>query len=348
MRSATTFVGLSGGVDSAVAAALLRAAGRRVVGVFLDVGPLAPGCTSAHDRRAAAAVAGALGIPFRVLPCGDEYRRRILAPFLEGLTAGRTPNPDVECNRDLKFGLLLEAALQSGAAGIATGHYARLAPGRGQSPPYLRRGKDAGKDQSYFLARVAAARLRRVEFPIGHLRKSQVRRLARRFRLPSADRTESQGLCFLGPIDLPTYLATALAPPPGPIRDRIGQRRGFHRGLGAYTLGQRHGHGVGGGAPQFVVAKELPTNTLVVSDDPRDLERTAVTLTDVVVHPAVRLDRPLVAQVRYRQSPAAVAHIRERASTLTVTFAQPQRAATPGQLCALYDGDRLVAAGSIL
>lgn len=343
------FVGLSGGVDSAVAAALLQRSGQLTVGVFLegwswDFGPAA--CPQAEDRREAARVAAHLGIPFLVLPCAEQYRQRVLAVFLRELVNGRTPNPDALCNVEIKFQLFLETALAAGARGIATGHYARLQT-RPNQTPILARGRDPAKDQSYFLGRVAPEALAAVQFPVGELRKVAVRQLARRFGLPNANRPDSQGLCFVGPVDLPVFLQQFFTPRPGPIVTTAGQLIGEHPGLAQYTIGQRHGLRLGHPRPFYIVEKRLATNALVVSDDPQHLERRQVPVVDWISRPGFQAHHRLTAKLRYRQPDQAIARWSVSGSTTSLEFAQPQRAVTPGQLVAVYDGEHLVAAGTI-
>lgn len=347
MKRSPIFVGLSGGVDSAVAAALLARTGERVIGVFLDVGSLASGCTNADDRRAAATVAAHLGIPFLTLPAEAAYRRLVLEVTRRELAAGRLPNPDAQCNVALKFGLLLKAVHAAGAKRLATGHYAQLTSSHRGAPSFLTRGLDPTKDQSYFLAAVRAAHWSSIVFPIGHLTKVRVRQLARRWRLPNAQRPDSQGLCFLGPIHFPSFVAQAVPLTPGPIRHIMGQSLGTHRGLPTYTIGQRHGHAAGSRQPMFVIAKQTETNTLVVSERRVDLERTSLSLHDLVEHPLSRLDQPLTIQVRYRQSSQPVVAATRHADQLHVRTSTPVIGPTPGQLAVLYSGDCVSASGII-
>lgn len=348
MKRSPIFVGLSGGVDSAVAAARLVRAGERVVGVFLDVGSLAVGCTNAEDRRAAAQVAAHLGIPFLTLPAETAYRRLVLDAMHVELRDGRLPNPDVQCNVALKFGLLLEAVRATGGQRLATGHYAQLTPSRRGRPPFLTRGSDPKKDQSYFLAAVPPEHWSSVMFPVGHLTKTRVRELARRWRLPNAQRPDSQGLCFLGPIDFASFVARAVPFTTGPIRHVTGALLGTHRGLPTYAIGQRHGHVGGAHQPLFVVAKDWPANTLVVSERPADLEQTHVTLDGLTVHPMATLDHELTVQVRYRQPSQPIARVVQEHDRLVVRTTRPMLGLTPGQLAVLFTGDRVAAAGTIV
>lgn len=347
MNRATIFVGLSGGVDSAVAAAVLLRQGYRCVGVFLEswspsFGPSQ--CDLASDRRDAARVAAHLNVPFLVFPCAEQYRQRVLRVFLEGLSRGLTPNPDALCNAEIKFQLFLDTALAAGASGIATGHYARLTQRAGQ-PPLLRKGSDPDKDQSYFLALVPPNRFRSVRFPVGAWTKTFVRRLARRHRLPNANKPDSQGLCFVGKIDLPTFLRHFFGSQRGPITLADGTVVGEHTGLHGYTIGQRHGLHLTLGQPLYVVRKDVATNTLVVSSRTADLLSQAATLTDLIVHPSLDVRHPLRAKIRYQQPDQPIAAVTLPGKTAHLRFAVPQQALTPGQVVVVYDRDAVVLAG---
>lgn len=348
MQHRTIFLGLSGGVDSAVSAALLQRRGERVVGVFLESWSesLAPAaCEQTADRRDAARAAAHLHLPFLVLPCAELYRERVLAFFLHELRAGRTPNPDVECNASIKFEVFRDVSRAAGADAIATGHYARVEKKSGRV--VLKKGVDPSKDQSYFLSRVAPSALSDAEFPVGGLRKNAVRTLAKSLRLPNAAKPDSQGLCFVGKIALPQFLRHFFAPTPGPIQTADGQRIGEHTGLSQFTIGQRRGTHVATGAPTYVVAKHVQANTLVVSSRATDLERSQVQA-DSWRWFGDPISTGLTAKLRYRQPDQAVTSIAVRGARADVRFARPQRAVTPGQVLVVYEGDRLAGSGILV
>lgn len=256
------YVGLSGGVDSAVAAALLRGAGAQVTGVFIK-GWYPPGmpCTWAEDRRDAMRVAARLGIPFRTLDASEEYKRGVIEYLLAEYRAGRTPNPDVMCNREVKFGAFFRYAMDEGAERIATGHYARL-----DEEGNLRRGADLAKDQSYFLWAVPKAVLGTADFPIGRMRKNEVRAMARRFNLPVAAKPDSQGICFLGDLSIDRFLRSEFGTQPGAAVDAAGALVGRHEGALLYTLGERVALADAREAgPWYVLAKDAAANRLTVS-----------------------------------------------------------------------------------
>src|SRR5215469_16919176 len=263
-------VALSGGVDSAVAALLLKEQGFEVQGLFMsnwDESADDIWCTAAQDFQDARAVAGLLGIPLHRVSFAAEYRARVFETFLAEHRAGRTPNPDVLCNREIKFGVALAYARRLGAARLATGHYARLVDGPGGIE--LHKARDTAKDQSYFLHAVAATELAQTLMPLRELEKSAVRERARRAGLPVFDKPDSTGICFIGERPFRAFLERYLPRAPGPIESPEGERLGTHRGLAFYTLGQRGGIGLGGRAgrseqPWYVAAKDAARNTLVV------------------------------------------------------------------------------------
>jgi tRNA-specific 2-thiouridylase len=263
------YVGLSGGVDSSVAAALLlKRQGHDVTGVYMkNWSQDLPGvrCPWREDLRDARAVAARLDIPFKVYDFETEYRERVVGYLLDEYRAGRTPNPDIMCNQEIKFKLFLETALADGADMIATGHYARTRDGR------LLRAKDENKDQTYFLYRISAEALRKTLFPIGDYTKPEVRALAAELGLPTAAKKDSQGICFVGPVGMRAFLSQHVETHPGPIKLR-GEAIGQHDGAIFYTIGQRQGLGVGGGRPYYVTDKDMESNTVYVTDDPADLE----------------------------------------------------------------------------
>jgi len=349
-RGAPIVVALSGGVDSAVAALLLRRAGLTVQGLFMsnwdedDDGY----CTAAQDFQDARAVAAELDIPLHRVSFARAYRTQVLEHFLSEHRAGRTPNPDVLCNREIKFGLALTYAQRLGAAQLATGHYAQLLPGAGGIE--LHKGADVAKDQSYFLHAVPRAQLARALMPLGALHKSEVRELARSAGLPVFDKPDSTGICFVGERPFREFLERFLEHTPGPIESPEGELLGTHCGLAFYTLGQRAGLGIGGRPgrreePWYVAAKDAARNTLVIvqGHDHPLLESDAL-LTGPwhwLVEPREARLRCAV-KVRYRQAdqPAQLAPRADGAAD--IHFDEPQRAVTPGQYAVAYDGTRCI------
>ena len=343
-----TVVAMSGGVDSSVAAAVLSREGRAVVGVTLRLwsdragGPHAQGwgrrCTAIEDARA---VAEQLGIPHVVLDCGPTFDRQVAQYFVAAYQRGETPNPCVPCNARLKFGALLDAARGWGAAALATGHYARVEYHEATSRHRLYRAADRRKDQSYFLYALQQDQLAVARFPLGVLTKADTRRLARDFGLPVADKTESQQVCFAAGnyrVYLRDRLGAALTP--GIIRGVDGAPRGRHAGLPFFTVGQRHGLGLGNSAPLYVVALNPMTNEVIVGEDQdlwaREVEVEALNLIAVDQLPAPLRVR---AKIRHAHEPQAATATPLAAGRLRLTFDEPQRAAAPGQAAVLYDFD---------
>ncbi len=349
-------VGLSGGVDSAVAAWLLKRAGHEVVGVFMknwEEDDADGYCTSRQDLVDAAAVADVIGIELEAVNFVAEYRDRVFAQFLHEYRAGRTPNPDVLCNSEIKFKAFVDYAKALGAERIATGHYARLAPGdRGV---VLRKAADAGKDQTYFLHQLSQAQLAGTMFPLGDLAKREVRAIAREQGIPTYAKKDSTGICFIGERPFREFLARYLPTEPGPIETASGQRVGQHQGLAYYTLGQRQGLGVGGtrgggAAPWFVAGKDRARNALIVvqgHDDPRlyaDVVETGAMHWIAGIAPGVRR---LAAKTRYRMADAACGAEPLDGERWRVRFDAAQWAPTPGQYLVLYDGETCLGGGVI-
>lgn len=352
---AKVMVGLSGGVDSSVAAALLVEQGHEVVAGYMKNWINAEGlpgdCPWEQDIEDARAVSRALGIEFRVIDLIDSYRRRIVDYLIDGYRSGITPNPDVLCNREMKFGVFLDYALEQGFEFVATGHYARRrALGDGQA--VILRGADPNKDQSYFLALMTQHQARHALFPAGEMLKPQVRETARRFGLPVADKKDSQGICFLGQVKMSDFLSHYLPDNPGEIVDTAGRVMGVHRGLHLYTIGQRKGHGVASpreGMAYVVVAKDRAKNRLVIGWD--SIDSPGLYARHCVVGSVSSLGEPLAArrrveaQPRYR-SRAEMADLQARDDgRLDLTYHKPQRAIAPGQICAFYDGGQLLGGG---
>ncbi|HTV50291.1 MAG TPA: tRNA 2-thiouridine(34) synthase MnmA [Steroidobacteraceae bacterium] len=339
-------VGLSGGVDSAVAALLLKEQGQEVHGLFMSNWEEDDAyCTAARDFQDARAVAGELGIPLHRVSFAAEYRARVFEQFLTEHRAGRTPNPDVLCNREVKFGLALRYARRLGGERLATGHYARIVhTPRGAE---LHQARDSCKDQSYFLHAIEPAALEQALFPLGELHKDEVRARARAAGLPVFDKPDSTGICFIGERPFRDFLGRFVCDSPGPIEDQHGERLGTHRGLAFYTLGQRAGLAIGGRRGQaqaawYVAAKDGARNALIVvqgHDHPALLQRE---LTTAAAH---WLAEPLTGparcsvRVRHRHRPQP-ASVEPQPGGLRVTFDEPQWAVTPGQYAVLYEGTR--------
>lgn len=334
----TVYVGMSGGVDSSVTAALLKEQGYTVVGVYMknwtqDL----PGmiCPWMEDYQDAKRVAVQLGIDFKVYDFQNEYRERVVDYMIEGYKAGITPNPDVMCNQEVKFKLFLETALADGADLIATGHYARIKDGQ------LLTGLDNNKDQSYFLYRVTEPALRRSLMPIGEYSKPEVRQLAKRYGLVTADKKDSQGICFVGKVGIRDFLENFVTTQPGAIIDQFGRAIGEHDGALFYTIGQRHGLNVGGGLPYYVVGKDMDKNEVYVSSDLQDdrLWRSEIALTSLhwINQPPVS-GKTYGVRMRYR-APLETCTITEKDGIATLVLDGSVRAITPGQSAVLYDAD---------
>lgn len=363
MSRARTIVGISGGVDSSVAAMRLLEAGEPTAGLFMqnwaedeaqeraDVAegamPKATGCRAADDRRDAVAVCGKLGLPIHFRDFSREYWDGVFQHFIDEYAAGRTPNPDVLCNREIKFKHFLDAAHELGAEFIATGHYARIECVDGRYR--LLRAHDRGKDQSYFLHQLGQAQLAATRFPLGELLKTEVRRLAAEARLPTAAKKDSTGICFIGERDFREFLSRYLPARPGEIRTPDGRTVGEHPGVFYFTLGQREGLQIGGvrgfePAPWYVVGKDVATNVLYVDQGIDSGWLRSNALWSGPAHwidgtpPARRF--ACTAQTRYRQrdEPCQVEVLDD--GRLEVRFEHAQRAVTPGQSLVLYDGER--------
>jgi tRNA-specific 2-thiouridylase len=350
----TIIVGLSGGVDSAVAALRLTRAGYTVQCLFMSNWEDDDAyCTSAVDFQDARRVCDVLGLPLHRASFAAEYRERVFAHFLSEYAAGRTPNPDVLCNREIKFGVCLEYMHRLGAAWIATGHYARVR--RTAAGVQLLRAADPGKDQSYFLHAVAPTALAKTLFPIGGSAKNEVRREAHAAGLPVFDKPDSTGICFIGERPFAEFLSRYLQPEPGPIEDEHGRILGEHRGLALYTLGQRSGIGVGGrsgagAAPWYVAVKDARRNALVVV---QDQDHPLLLSSGFDVADAHWLQAPegeafaCSVKTRYRQRDLAC-EVRPLASgSLRVRLAAPARAVTPGQYAVFY-ADEVCLGGGVI
>ena len=358
-------VGMSGGVDSAVTALLLKQQGHEVVGVFMknwedddDNGY----CSSNADFVDAASVADVIGIEIEHVNFATDYKDRVFSVFLQEYRAGRTPNPDVLCNSEIKFKAFMDHALRLGAEKIATGHYARTRLNLQTQRHELLKGTDASKDQSYFLHRLTQAQLAKTMFPVGELPKSEVRRLATEAGLPNAGKRDSTGICFIGERPFREFLNRYIRTEPGPIKNDKGQVIGQHMGMSFYTLGQRQGLGIGGlkskgaqrggGAhlPWFVARKDLAENTLWVVQGHAHpwLQSSRLLAQDVAwVSGAPYQSHALAAKTRYRQKDAACTMSLEAADCFELCFKDPQWAVTPGQSAVLYHGDVCLGGGVI-
>ena len=356
-------VGLSGGVDSAVSAWLLKQQGYEVIGIFMknwEDDDDSEYCSSNIDFVDAAAVADVIGIEIEHVNFAADYKDRVFAEFLREYQGGRTPNPDILCNAEIKFKAFLDHAMRLGAEKIATGHYARVREREGAFE--LLKGLDPGKDQSYFLHRLNQAQLSKTLFPVGELHKSEVRRIAADVGLPNARKKDSTGICFIGERPFREFLNRYIAQAPGPIKDERGRVLGRHVGLSFYTLGQRQGLGIGGvkekgaqrgggeHAPWFVARKDLANNTLYVvqgHDHPWLLSH-AVSVDDLSwVAGQPPAPGTLAAKTRYRQTDAPCDLHYPAPQTLALHFPDAQWAVTPGQSAVLYQGDVCLGGGVI-
>ncbi|MFO7858314.1 MAG: tRNA 2-thiouridine(34) synthase MnmA [Ectothiorhodospiraceae bacterium] len=352
---ATVIVALSGGVDSAVAALRLVEQGHHVQGLFMrnwEDDDSETVCTAEEDLADARQVCDELDIPLHQVNFAARYRQQVFEDCLAAFRAGVTPNPDVLCNREIKFRALLDHARRLGADFLATGHYARVgrdAHGR----TCLLRGVDANKDQSYFLYMVGHEALEQTLFPLGEMEKPTVRRLAEDAGFDNFAKKDSTGICFIGERDFRAFLQRYIATEPGPMTDPCGCVLGQHQGLAFYTIGQRQGLGIGGpGPPWYVVAKDVAANTLIVAqgNDHPALYRDSLEATDLhwVAGSSPLQGEPLActAKIRYRQ-PDQACTVTVHGERVRVTFAQPQRAVTPGQAIVFYDGAVCLGGGTI-
>jgi tRNA-specific 2-thiouridylase len=349
----TVIVGMSGGVDSAVAALKLQRAGFTVQGLFMSNWEDDEDgyCTAAADFHDARRVCDTLQIPLHRVSFAAEYRERVFAHFLREYAAGRTPNPDVLCNREIKFGVCLEYMRRLGASKIATGHYARLQ--HGADGPRLLKAADGAKDQSYFLHAVSAAALARTLFPLGELRKDEVRRLAHAAGLAVFDKPDSTGICFIGERPFREFLSRYLSTAAGPIEDAEGTVIGEHRGLALYTLGQRSGLKLGGragaaAAPWYVAAKDAARNALiVVQDQGHPLLMSDGFEVEEMRWLSTETPPDIAVKTRYRQADLPCRVERASADRWRVTLREPARAVTPGQYAVFYRDDLCLGGGVI-
>lgn len=373
------FVGLSGGVDSAVSAALLKESGYEVTGVFIKAWtPEGYPCSWKEDRRSAMRVAAVLDIPFITLDLEKEYKKQVVDYMVTEYQRGRTPNPDVMCNKEIKFGHFLKFALKGGADFVATGHYARKLPrkvlekslacatrrsedfsersfsGQFSEGDMLVEGADKNKDQSYFLWTLNQEQLKHILFPIGHLQKVEVRKLAKKFGLPQATRKDSQGLCFLGKVDMKEFLARYIPQKRGDVLNLKGEIIGHHRGALFFTIGERHGFTITKKtekeAPLYVVDKDVANNSITVAS--KNAFQKVLGSPHPITSDSARLSskhfstqpssKNILCRIRYRQEKIGCRLERDR-----VIFDKPQIGISPGQSLVLYDGEKCLGGGII-
>ena len=353
MAKQKVLVGMSGGVDSSVSAALLLEQGYEVIGGFIknwsDSKDVWTGeCAWRGERRDAMRVAAQLGIPLLTFDFEEQYREKVVSELFRGYAEGETPNPDVLCNEAIKFGLFLDEAKKIGADFVATGHYARLHRDA-SGVAHLLRGLDPEKDQSYFLYRVSPFALQHALFPIGELQKSEVRDRARTLNLAVAEKADSQGICFIGKLDMPSFLRKKIEQRPGEIVDEQGKVLGMHDGLESFTVGQRERILIAGG-PWFVAEKNQQTNQLVVVND---ADHPRLYATQIVLHDLHWTCEPpavgtiLQIQVRYRQEPVSTEVVSCTDETMTIRISEGIKAAAPGQSAVFYVGDECLGGGVI-
>lgn len=352
-------VGMSGGVDSSVTALLLKQQGYDVIGIFMknwDDTDEFGHCTAEEDSEDVRRVCDQIGIPYYTVNFERQYYDKVFTYFLDEYKRGRTPNPDVMCNREIKFGDFLNKALELNADYLATGHYARVER-TGDGVTKLLRGVDSGKDQTYFLSALNQDQLAKAMFPIGHLPKPEVRRIAEEAGLHTAKKKDSTGVCFIGERNFREFLSGYLPAKPGDMIDiRTGEKKGRHDGLMYYTLGQRQGLGIGGsgsgsGEPWFVADKNLQDNVLYVVQGEGHPSLYSESLIATGINWIAPLDKnepfSCKAKFRYRQPDQGVTVAMREDGTALVTFDQPQKAVTPGQAVVFYDGEVCLGGGTI-
>lgn len=348
-KSKKVIVALSGGVDSAVSALLLKQQGFNVIGAFMKCWDgTEEGCTAAEDEYWARRAAAHIGVPFYRFHLTDEYKKRVVDYFIQEYKEMRTPNPDIMCNSQIKFGVFFDTVMNAFAPDyIATGHYSQIK--RVKNKLHIIQGIDQTKDQSYFLYRINPDVLRFVLFPVGGLEKKEVRQIAKRHSLPNAYKKDSQGICFIGNIKVRDFLAENMSVKSGNVVRQDGEIVGKHNGLAFYTIGQRRGVGsFGGGVPYYVISKNKKQNELIVGGkyDSNMSSDTAV-IDDVNFFSEIQEDHIYYVGIRYRQKPQKATMHQNKDRTYTIKFKQPQRAITSGQSAVIYDKNILVGGGII-
>ncbi len=355
-KKKTVFVGLSGGVDSSVTAALLLEQGYDVVGVYIRTWqPDFIECTAKEDRLDAMRIAATLGIPFLECDAEEEYKKSVADYMIAEYRAGRTPNPDVMCNREIKFGVFLSFAMNRGADYIATGHYARVL----ETPDgfSLATGVDVGKDQSYFLYRLTNTDLGRVLFPLGGYKKSEVRDLAKKFKLPTATKKDSQGVCMLGDLDIKQFLAHYIEPKRGDVFGEDGGVIGYHDGAVFLTLGERHGFTITAktpnDAPYYIIAKDVDKNTITVSQKNTEGENSILSKKECIlsnvswVREVPTIGKTYSAQIRYHGEYLPCSIVTNDNRDAVVRFEDPLLVAS-GQSVVLYEGEVCLGGGIVV
>ncbi len=343
-KNQTVYVGLSGGVDSSVSAALLKDQGYNVVGVFIRTWqPDFIECTWRDERRDAMRVAAKLDIPFKELDLGDEYKKYVADYMIQEYKLGRTPNPDVMCNREIKFGGFKTWALAQGADFVATGHYAQVLQNK-KGEYLLAVSKDAEKDQTYFLWTLTPEDLKHILFPVGHLEKKQVRKLAEKYNLSTAVKKDSQGICMLGAVDMKDFLKEYIKPVEGNVLNEQGTEIGIHPGSVFFTLGERHGFTITDkkviGKVLYVVSKDVKHNTITVSENPatssfaQDKKEIVIERTNFIQQ--VQLSEKLQARSRYRATLVDCEIVSIDGHSATIIFSQPEVTASSGQSLVFY------------
>jgi tRNA-specific 2-thiouridylase len=355
------FVGLSGGVDSSVSAALLKEAGFDVYGVFIKVWQpdiaITGGCTWKQDRLDAMRVCAKLDIPFYTLNLEKEYKKEVVDYMIAEYKAGRTPNPDVMCNKYVKFGGFFDWAMKKGADFVATGHYAQVKTNQKKidQTVELLAGQDKNKDQSYFLWTITQKQLSKTLFPVGNIEKPQVRKLAKKFGLLTAEKKDSQGVCFIGKIDMIDFLKEFIKPKKGNVLNDKGEIIGSHDGIFYYTIGQRHGFNIikktTAEERYFVISKDFKNNTLTVSHNPidtADISSKEIKLKNInwISGQEPDFKKDYLARIRYRQ-PLEKCQLKQQGSILMVIFQKSQTAPTPGQSVVIYDEEVCLGGGII-
>lgn len=348
MQSKTVFLAMSGGVDSSVAALLLKRQGYQVVGVYMknwsENDPQTGVCTAEADFADVRAVCQHLDIPYYTFNFEKEYRDRVLSYFYDEYRKGRTPNPDVMCNKEVKFDLFLKKALSLGADLIATGHHIRKGERDGQQ--YLLKGVDPIKDQTYFVYNLDQEQLSRCLFPIGEYTKAQIRQIAKKYKLPTAQKRDSQGICFIGPVEVREFLKKVITPKKGKIVNMQGKTLGHHDGAWFYTIGQRRIEGLDGQPePLYVVATDVVKNTVTVGPDSATYAN-GVMLQDLHLINGYQEPRSLTAKPRYGPEVYA-GKLQKNGKQWRFLFDHPQRALTIGQSLVLYDNDICLGGGVI-
>lgn len=344
------YVGVSGGVDSSVSAALLKEKGYDVVGVFIKVWyPPFLKCNWKDEKRDAMRVCAKLNIPFLLFDAEKEYKRDVVDYMISSYKTGITPNPDVMCNTQIKFGVFYNYAMKKGADFVATGHYARII--KNKSGLHLYAGTDANKDQSYFLWSVNKSQLAKIIFPIGHLKKDEVRKLALKYNLHTATKKDSQGVCFMGKIKLEEFLGKFTKQSNGAVLDVTGKKIGSHKGSIFYTIGQRHGFTIDvkkTDLPYYVISKNIKRNTITVSTNSNNekLEHKKIIISNINLFSSGKIPKECEVKYRYRQQPESCRIIRKN-KNIEIIFKKPQKYISLGQSAVVYKNEECLAGGII-